>query len=203
MWLQELLWTYLDTVKYVECSNTVIVHSDTALRFRISHQKIFFIVDDTYLAFVHFRSKRLELFSVGSRLQWCLDVSAFSSLCILYTKHIPCHWCCLAPHQFNYIYKIKLSNCYEDAVETFHPFPPDLTSFGTILGCYYPHVSLCAFYCTTGSSLLQINESQVCSLEKIPQALACHWLLACLKVTLLLCRLYQSTTSWVLLILLI
>lgn len=58
-------------------------------------------------------------------------------------------------------------------------------SFGPseVLGCCYSRVALCALSCTIGSSLLQINESPVCSLEKTPQVLACHWLLACLKVT--------------------
>lgn len=43
-----------------------------------------------------------------------------------------------------------------------------------------------SFVCTllyTGSSVLQINESPVCSLDMVPQALACDWLLACLQVT--------------------
>lgn len=41
------------------------------------------------------------------------------------------------------------------------------------------------FVCTplyAGSSVLQISEPQVCSLDKVPQA--CEWLLACLQVTL-------------------
>lgn len=41
------------------------------------------------------------------------------------------------------------------------------------------------FVCTllhAGSSVLQISEHQVCSLDKVPQA--CEWLLACLQVTL-------------------
>lgn len=40
------------------------------------------------------------------------------------------------------------------------------------------------FVCTplyAGSSVLQISEPQVCSLDKVPQA--CEWLLACLQVT--------------------
>lgn len=42
-----------------------------------------------------------------------------------------------------------------------------------------------SFVCTllhAGSSVLQISEHQVCSLDKVPQA--CEWLLACLQVTL-------------------
>lgn len=44
----------------------------------------------------------------------------------------------------------------------------------------------------TGSSVLQINESPVCSLEKVPQVLACDWLLACLQVTF---KFYASSTN--------
>lgn len=73
---------------------------------------------------------------------------------------------------------------------------------------WFPDVitHVCLFVCTllyTGSSVLQINESPVCSVDKVPQALACDWLLACLQVTLPFCKLHQSTTSSMLLILLI
>ncbi|MEQ2245865.1 hypothetical protein ILYODFUR_032314, partial [Ilyodon furcidens] len=33
----------------------------------------------------------------------------------------------------------------------------------------------------TGSFVLQIDESPVCSLDKVPQSPACDWLLACLQ----------------------
>lgn len=47
----------------------------------------------------------------------------------------------------------------------------------------------------TGSFVLQIDESPVCSLDKVPQSPACDWLLACLQVTLLFCKIHQSATS--------
>lgn len=73
---------------------------------------------------------------------------------------------------------------------------------------WFPDVlsHVCSSVCTllyTGSSVLQIDESPVCSLDKVPQALACDWLLACLQVTFPFCKLHQSTTSSMLLILLI
>lgn len=52
--------------------------------------------------------------------------------------------------------------------------------------CSYPCVSCLCPLLYTGSSVLQINESPVCSLDKVPQALACDWLLACLQVTTVL-----------------
>lgn len=67
--------------------------------------------------------------------------------------------------------------------------------------CFNPCVSFLCTLLYTGSSVLQINESPVCSLERVPQA--CDWLLACLQVTLPFCKLHQSTTSSMLLILLI
>lgn len=69
--------------------------------------------------------------------------------------------------------------------------------------CCNPCVSFLCTLLYTGSSVLQINESPVCSLDKVPQALACDWLLACLQVTLPFCKLHQSTASSMLLILLI
>lgn len=54
-----------------------------------------------------------------------------------------------------------------------------------------------------GSSVLQIAEFPVCSLDTVPQALACDWLLACLQVTFPFSRIHQSTTSSKFLILLI
>lgn len=44
-----------------------------------------------------------------------------------------------------------------------------------------------------GSSVLQTEMSPVCSLDKVPQALACDWLLACLQVTFPSCKPHQST----------
>lgn len=76
--------------------------------------------------------------------------------------------------------------------------PPTMVS-----RCYNPCLSFVCTLLYTGSSVLQINESPVCSLDKVPQALACDWLLACLQVTFPFCNLHQSTTSSMLLVLLI
>lgn len=43
------------------------------------------------------------------------------------------------------------------------------------------HVCRLLLLCA-GSCVLQRSESPVCSLDKVPQALACDWLLACLQV---------------------
>ena len=69
--------------------------------------------------------------------------------------------------------------------------------------CCNPCVSPLCVLLYTGSSVLQTEESPGCSLDKVPQALACDWLLACLQVTSPFRELDQSTTSLMLLILLI
>lgn len=128
----------------------------------------------------HFKAQFTDLLG----LKWCLLVAAFPSLSMfIYSFY-------LLINLVTFMEVPKLRNCEQGCwfhfyttqnvfffLKLFHLDPHE------VLGCYYPHVALCALYSTTGSSLLQINESPVCSLEKIPQALACHWLLACLKVT--------------------
>ncbi|XP_056878101.1 myotubularin-related protein 5 isoform X2 [Takifugu flavidus] len=68
----------------------------------------------------------------------------------------------------NEVFKNCLSLIYTVHIDGL-PVPLE-TVIGNLLTCVIP---------IAGGS--QINESPVCSLEKIPQALACHWLLACLK----------------------
>lgn len=59
--------------------------------------------------------------------------------------------------------------------------------------CYNPCMPFVCTLLYTGSSVLQTDESPVSSVDKVPQAPACDWLLACLQVTLPLGKLHQST----------
>lgn len=83
----------------------------------------------------------------------------------------------------------------------FEPNAVKCVMVSVVSRCCNPCVSFLCPLLYTGSSVLQIDESPVCSLEKAPQA--CDWLLACLQVTFPFCKLHQSTTSSMLLILLI
>lgn len=133
----------------------------------------------------HFKAQFSDLLG----LKWCLLVASFFFLYIFYIL-ILTHLLQLLIILITFIKVPKLRNCEQGC--PFHFYTTQnvcvcfifskIPSFGPseVLGCYYSRVALCELYCTTGSSLLQINELPVCGLEKMPQALACHWLLACL-----------------------
>lgn len=69
--------------------------------------------------------------------------------------------------------------------------------------CCNPCVSFVCALLYTGSSVLQTDEAPVCSLDRVPQVLACDWLLACLQVTFTFSKLHQSASSSMWLILFI
>lgn len=69
--------------------------------------------------------------------------------------------------------------------------------------CCNPCVSFVCALLYTGSSVLQTDEAPVCSLDRVPQVLACDWLLACLQVTFMFSKLHQSASSSMWLILFI